>query len=371
MTDDHELDSRIERALHARAGDAPTSGDLAGRLASTARGRVHRRRNRRIGAAAAIAVVATLGGVWSAIGGPESFTASNDSASGGSAERQPEPIAPTAGKDSGGSGWRWESYGGVQLQVPAGWGYGVTRAPWCSAGAARQADGEVGRPGSIGYVKCPDPVPATRRGQHVWFSRDESVRTSEGIRDLGAGWSLTVRTVGEIQIEVQTHDPAVRDQILASIREVTTDLNRCPVTHRISTAQPVQPSQGLPWDDSVNGVSICGYVGDQQPGPGLTGSRRLEGAAAQQLLDAIRAAPPGGGPDDPGQREFAGGGTVLRFDTADGVREVFVRYDSGAHNGFDNGTSERRLTRDALTFLTGPLLVTAGPRETLILMPRR
>lgn len=370
MTDDRELDQRIERALHARAGDAPTSGDLAGNLASTARGRVHRRRNRRIGAAAAIAVVATLGGVWSAIGGPESFTGSNDSASGGSAERQPIPVAPTAGKDSAGSGWRWESYGGVVVQVPAGWGYGVTRAPWCSAAAARQTDGEVGRPGSIGYVKCPDPIPANRRGQHVWFSRDESVRTSGETRDLGAGWSLTVRVVGEIQVEVQTSDPAVRDHILGSIREVTTDLNQCPVTHRISTAQPVRPSQGMPWNGVVAGVSICSYVGDQQPGPGLTGSRRLEGAAAQQLLGRIHGQP-GGGPDDPGEQEFLGGGTVLRFDTAAGVYEVFVRYDSGSHNGFDNGTTERRLTREALTFMTGPLLVTAGPRETLILMPRR
>jgi hypothetical protein len=376
MTDDRELDQRIERALHARAGDAPTSDDLPWSLASTARKRVHQRRTRRIGAAAALAVVATFGGIWTAIGGPESFNASQpESASGGAGTTNDHPAAQPDSSDNSGrresAGWRWESYGGVELQVPAAWTYGVSNAPWCGGPNGRQPDGEVGRGAPQDLRGCASPIPAERRGQHVWFSRDEGTPQPVAGEQLGGGWVKDVHTAGGVTIEVQTRDPALRDRILGSIREVSVDQNRCPVTHPISTAQPVQPQQGLPWDAAVTGVSICGYLGDQHPGPGLTGSKRLAGPAAQRVLDAIRAAPSGGGPDDPDTDEpFLGGGTVLRFDTADGVREVYVRYASGQHNGFDNGTSERRLTRESLTFMTGPLRVTVGPPVTVTLMPR-
>ena len=271
------------------------------------------------------------------------------------------------------SGWRWESYGGVEVQVPSTWTYGISDAPWCIAGPGegRQADdGEVGRPGPVRSILCTGGPPADQRGQHVWLSsadarRDENVRP--GTYQLGGGWVRDVVERAGTRVDVQTRDPELRAGILASVREVQADVHRCPADHPISAPRWVRPEHGARWNETVTGVSICRY------GQALFGSRRLDGAAAQRVLDAIEAARTGGSDERSAANPAStlAGGTVLRFDTAGGVREVFVRYDFGQYHGFDNGDAVRRLTRSALTFMSGPLVVNAGPGSTVELLPRR
>src|SRR5689334_6409256 len=64
------------------------------------------------------------------------------------------------------AGWRWESYGGVEVGVPGdwGWGNGSQRLyQWCAGARHHVAAPMVGRPGVSTLVGCPGgkPDPAT------------------------------------------------------------------------------------------------------------------------------------------------------------------------------------------------------------------
>jgi hypothetical protein len=273
-------------------------------------------------------------------------------------------------------GWRWESYGGVQVSVPVGWNhYGTADSAWC-VGDRGQAAGEIGRPGPILMIKCPDRIPLGKLGEHLWLS-SSTERAARRSEQLGDGWVRDLVIVGNVSIEVQTHGhPGVRRHILDSVREVGTDANGCSVTHAVSEPGLVRPQDGLDWATPVTGLSACRYEIqlDKRPVPGLVASVRYDAGAAAAILAAIRRAPAGAGPDDPGSTtpEFRYGmeATVLRFDTADGVREIFVRYGGSELNGFDNGAGRRQLTIESVAFMTGPLTQFSGTAPTAQLFPR-
>jgi hypothetical protein len=371
---DEDLDTRIEEAFRVLADDAPRA--RAGDLVWTARRRLRRRRQAVIGTAAVAVAAVALGGSWSAIG--NFSTESNSTASGGSAgsaaegKTVPEPREQSDLGTGSAPGWRWESFGGVEISVPATWSYGISNAPWCVAGEPGQPDGEVGRPGPLQRILCNDPVPVNKLGQHVWFSRDAGAKPVVG-RQLGDGWVLDVVVVrAGVSIAVQTHaNPALRKTILASVRQVATDLNGCPATQPVNSTGWVRPTQGLDWSSAVTALSICRY--DTRTADwSLIASAGKDQAGANRVLESIRSAPAGGGPDDAKSLPDLGSElTVLRFRTAGGVREVYLRYDGYRHNGFDNGTEMRRLTRRSGAFMTGPLVIYGGPQVTVSLLPRR
>lgn len=379
-------DERIGRALQARADGAPRAEDLGWDLAATARRRVRRRRHATMTAAATLVAVVGFGGFWS-LAGPDVFpaaTSGNDSAGNGEAASAPETnLPPTVAKpqDRGGTteattGWRWESYGGVEVSVPANWSYGISDAPWCLNDRG-QINGEVGRPGVVRSIKCPDIVPIYHLGEHVWLSGTEEGRPKgrPATEDLGEGWIRDTILVGGVRIEVQTHaNPGVRDRILKSVREVSTeDSNGCPVRHPITREQQrydVPAGQGLPWDAVVTGLSACRYqIRSGDPNPPLVGSLRFPEARAKEVLAAIRELPganpavrlPKCMPDLAPPAEAI----VLLFDTADGRREIRVGYDGCASAGFFNGTGSRGLYAEALKlFAIGPVRPTSGTHLT-------
>lgn len=84
-----------------------------------------------------------------------------------------------------GRGWRWESYAGVQLTVPASWTWGVTGSPWCTS--RRPQLPTVGRPGPVWAVRCATiEPPVALRAAHAWL---QPAREPTGVsRDMGAGW---------------------------------------------------------------------------------------------------------------------------------------------------------------------------------------
>jgi hypothetical protein len=270
------------------------------------------------------------------------------------------------------AGWRWESFGGVEISVPATWSYGISNAPWCVSGEPGQPDGEVGRPGPLLHILCNDPAPLNKLGQHVWFSRNAGAKPVVG-QQLGDGWVRDVVVAGGgVSIEVQTHaSPALRNTILASVRHVVTDVNGCPATHAVNSTGWVRPTPGLDLASAVTGLSICRY--DTRTADwSLIASVGKDRAGANRVLGFIRSAPARGGPDDLNSLADLGEElTVLRFQTANGVREVYVRYAGYRHNGFDTGTQVRRLTRESVSFMTGPLVVNGGPQVTLDMFPRR
>ncbi len=288
--------------------------------------------------------------------------------------RSGEPVETTEPVETLPAGWRWVSFGGVEVGVPGDWGWGVggqRLSQWCIATPRDRAQPIVGRPGPVTAVGCPvvhdGPDPGTlleNSGEVVSldWTLDEPTSTHEGDR--------TTVVLGGVTVVVQA--PAeLREQIVATVRAVDSqrDAYGCPPSDPVWTdpGRRPDPAVDVTTLTGVRAVSVCRYVvgdpaarvpGDRRP---LLSSLRLTGAAAQDVVAAIAAAPPGGGPDNPGDctpdYSYGDDVMVLRIASDAGESTVHVRYSGCDHNGFDDGVTVRRLTREAMQ----PLL--AGPNR--------
>jgi hypothetical protein len=281
-----------------------------------------------------------------------------------------QPSEP--GRQPAAAGWRWESYGGVEVQVPDDWDYGTTGAPSCleTAETAQRSRGYVGRPGPVPAIACPDPVPALeKRRAYLWFDSD----AGDGVTAYDAGWVEQSRVVGDLALTVFTDDPALRTRILDSARRAPSD-ESCPVEHAVTSGPDARPDPGpggLAALGPAESITLCRYALRDVGRPTLRGSDRsaaanpvlsageLVGEQARAVVRAILEAPEGEGPNDPENclPEYAYGNEVLLLRVSDGARtqEVFVRYSGCVGHGIDDGHTHRRLTSDALTpLLSGP-----------------
>ncbi len=231
---------------------------------------------------AALLVVALVGAI--------AFAGHTSRTRGGRIDGGPEPVPPD---------WRYESYAGVQIQVPPTWGWGGAPARdarfaghlgGCGTSRARvgqgadSADGSagtpfVGRPSTLVGPCLPWGSPGILPSSDaVWFASPLPV----GLRHLGSVEAET-RTVGAQAITVLSHDRALRERILATARQVTVDGNGCPtapVTH--STVGPRRL-------DPVS-LSVCVYT--QDPGGStLLYSERLPQLSALGYQRAVQQAP--------------------------------------------------------------------------------
>jgi hypothetical protein len=259
------------------------------------------------------------------------------------------------------AGWRWESYGGVEVGVPGDWGWdnGTQRLhQWCIVKEAHKVKPVVGRPGHSTLVGCPDgDTVLANTGTVVAFTR-----TKEADGSAQRGDRTTVRLDG-VEVVVQAA-AELRPRIAETIRRVKIDSNGCAATHAISAApqwRPGTPANVAALPD-VAGASVCKYqLGDTFAGaqPRLISSTRLDGAAAAAAIRGVAAAPVGGGPDDPAScaAEWAYGheALVVRIRSALGPADLVIRYSGCDHNGFDDGLAVRSLTAGALApFIAGP-----------------
>ena len=273
-------------------------------------------------------------------------------------------------------GWRWESFGGVQVGVPGDWGWGVggqRLSQWCIATPADRAQPIVGRPGPVTAVACPAgeagaPDPGTlleNTGEVVsleWAVDGEPGPVREGDR--------TTVVLGGVRVVVQA-PTGLRERITATLHEVEgpRDVYGCPTTDPVWTdpGRRPDPAVDVATLDGVSAVSVCRYAvgdpaarvpGDREP---LVSSLRLTGAAARDVVAAIAAAPPGGGPDNPDDcmaaYSYGDDLMVLHVTSEAGESTVHVRYSGCDHNGFDDGVTVRRLSREVMQ----PLL--AGPNR--------
>lgn len=314
--------------------------------------------------AAALAVTALVTGC----GGPRAIPD-------GDGSRTPVPAArPVARPDP--AVWRWESYRGIEVQVPAGWtAYGVSGRQWCapdrSGRKSGQADGEVGRPGLLRAFACiPGRPPEAMLGRHVWFGEafagDEAAEGRPFSERLGGGWVRDVVVSAGVRIEVQTRDPAVRRQILGSVRRIAVDANGCPVRHRITGHPEYDASGGLPFGTPVAGLAVCRYDLTGRQAAALLGSAAKPKVVAERVLAAIERLPSGSNPELPvfrcrQEQARPDEAIVLQFATADGVREIWVGYDGCGGSGFFNGRELRGLYPAPLKlFATGAVSPVSG-----------
>ncbi len=289
-------------------------------------------------------------------------------ASAGSAAAQ-DPDLP--------AGWRWESYGGVEVGVPGDWGWdnGTQRlTQWCVATKDAIAKPIVGRPGAATLVGCPGPAePGRDTGTLVAFDR-----TAEGPGTRPDGDQTEVRLDG-VLVTVIAQDE-LRQRIVETIRRVEdVDSYGCPTTHPISDRPQLRPARPVEVTSltDVSAVSVCRFGLAEDPAPRLISSLRLDGSAAERAIREIAKAPPGGGPDNPNDcmpsHSYGDDIVVLLVRSAAGSSEIVFRYSGCDHNGFDDGVTVRSLTAAAVApFLTGPNLLfsfSGGPEKLSILRP--
>lgn len=279
---------------------------------------------------------------------------------------QHEPELPT--------GWRWESFRGVEVGVPADWGYdnGSQRTgQWCVDSAGDSSTPVVGRPGPATLVGCwskgpnaPDPGSLVDNGGTLVAFGEAPPRGGARVTE---GDRTTVSIAG-VTVMVQARQ-ALRERILDTIHTVDADFNGCPVDHPISGTPAARPSPAVDVTSlsGVTAIVACKYAistpaTGQASGPSLLSSLKLTDEAARDVLDAIAAAPPGGGPNAPrscaAEISYGDDIMVLMIDSDQGQVQIYMRYSGCDHNGFDDGVIERRLTAAAASPLVeGPNLI--------------
>ncbi|MCW2750082.1 MAG: hypothetical protein JWR83_1192 [Aeromicrobium sp.] len=268
-----------------------------------------------------------------------------------------DPASPTSVALP--AGWRWESYRGVEVGVPNDWGWGVGGQridQWCTN--PKNPKSIVGRSGPSTAVGCslgnpvqtPDPQTLIKNtGSVVAF---ESTTFSDGADNpIVHGGDRTLVTIGKVVVVIQAPE-AMRTKIAATVHRVTVDHAGCPV----SDPAGAHPSKRPPPTDvtklrGVTAVSVCKYSGL------LVSSLRYNGEPAARIIRQIAAAPKGGGPNHPSECVDGYGDSiiVLRVTSSTGESQIYARFSNCVHNGFDDGTTVRALTRDPMqALLKGP-----------------
>jgi hypothetical protein len=168
--------------------------------------------------------------------------------------------------------WRYESYDGVQVQVPDTWGWGASPIRASSfeshghlgacgtSSASVTSSAAAGKAASVGFVGRPAMVSvrcmswgadgSVPPGDAVWFDSPYPV----GEKALGSTVAET-RVVGAQHVTVFSPQPGLRRQILGTATEVDVDGNGCPTR---AVAAPVAGPRGLTPDS----LSVCVYSQD-------------------------------------------------------------------------------------------------------------
>jgi hypothetical protein len=193
--------------------------------------------------------------------------------------------------------WRTESYGAVQVQVPATWGWGAApfrsdifgkgllggcgsdraavRSPSDPASYVSSATPFVGRPAQLSYQCAPwgsdGVVPRT---DAVWLGSTlpAGVRTVHGV-------AAETRVVGGQHVTVFSDTSSLRRQILGTARAVDVDGNGCP------TLPVLQPDAG-PRTLTPASLSVCVYSQDTGTAV-LEWSGRIDRSGARSYDSAL------------------------------------------------------------------------------------
>jgi DNA-directed RNA polymerase specialized sigma24 family protein len=341
----------VRQALHEYAELAPPSYTPAGR--AVLRAQRTRRRRRVLGAVAAAAVAVPA--VWVGLGGDVP------------PDRPRRPVAAGLQPPPDLSGWRWESWGGVQVRVPGGWGHGDL-TQWC---VTRGPDGPaVDRPElDSTHAVCSlrgDGRPTYTGGLLLRRTEDDP-RLSRA--DVAPYATARIHTVGGVTLTVVDVDPLVGSTILASAEVVgRRDFNGC-APHRPPgpAGSTVAARNAVPVAriGDVTQVSVCRYGLAGWSRPTLISSHRLGGAAADAALAALRAAPPRPPSRAPGRcRGAATELAVLELWRGRHASPVLVRYDGCRGHGVDDGHTTRALTQAVLE----PILVPPWTGELTVAM---
>jgi hypothetical protein len=340
----------ISQSLESHAADAPSDDTLLSG--------VHTRLRRRRLARTTGAVVLACAAVATAVTGAHALTD----------EVSPAP-APSVAQPP--PGWHWESYSNIQVQVPDSWRDGGGSYLWaCSK--MKPAGPVISRPSllPVPTMRCGVEAPALAlRVPHLFFD----LHPRAGIFPLDHGWTEETRVIDGLGLSVFSDDDAVRRRILDSATLINgTDVNGCAPSHRLALRSDLRPTSGsgLSSVGAIESVQICAYQTGAEPSrPPLISALASSGDRARAVGEAILAAPEvdrtgptSGDLRTTGNCQFQDlEMLVLTVHGRQGDQEVVVRYTECSGNGFDDGSTVRRLTKAALQ----PLLTAVGRPEAM------
>jgi hypothetical protein len=204
MSVDTTLEDAFRAGLQRRADDVDTAVDLLGPARSAARGR---RRRTWVAGSAGLAAAALVGAVV-----VQDVGTDNGEDTGTTVADGPSTPLPTE--------WRTEAWHGLQVEVPADWGWGA--APVDTLGDSIRCGGPydgtsyVGRP-----VSATDVCSMTKHDEttspYVWLGAD----LAPGTEDLENGFVQTTVEVDGTTLTVAADDPRLTQRILDSAAPVT------------------------------------------------------------------------------------------------------------------------------------------------------
>ncbi|MFB9311752.1 hypothetical protein [Nocardioides plantarum] len=211
--DDDELEQVVRTDLAKQAARAQVDTLVVSR----ARGQARRRRTTRVSVLGAAAAVVAVAGVLVAVVDRDETRppSATDSAATDPTQSPPAPADsaatdPTQSPPAPLTGpVRTEYWRGVQVDVPADWGYGNPVA----CGDAPVGESYVGRPittTDVCGVFDPDTTPTA---PYLWFDVPD---VAVGTVDLGGGWERTTIEQAGVRVSVAAHDPGLAASILGT-----------------------------------------------------------------------------------------------------------------------------------------------------------
>jgi len=273
-----DLEQRLTDALIEGGQGAPSATGLA----SAARARARRKRRARIAGGAALVALA--------IGVPGAVVAlSGDDAPGrsvGPADRG-ETAVDGKGDDGGDaqvdvpsleSGYHWESWHGVSIQVPDSWTYG-SLSDWCADGGDPETP-RIQRPGTVSELVMCDPSMSYGLSFQEIDNHDDFEWPV--VHQSGDGWPKENvsggRGIGGVLVTVTTRTSAEASYILYSMHAIpaTGDANGCQYRLR---PDEISPPEGA--------LSVCRYDEQGQ----LEQSEALVGEDAGDAVRVLQDAP--------------------------------------------------------------------------------
>jgi DNA-directed RNA polymerase specialized sigma24 family protein len=254
--------------------------------------------------------------------------------------------------------WRWESYGGIEVQVPATWGHGDL-TQWCgdSPPDERVTGPSVDRP--VLDPVGPEPVvcsvssgTGTRGVPRPTFTSGLIMRppwapARLGRADVAAQAQIHTRWIGGVELTVvdQRLEMARRILLSATIIEET-DVNICEPTARVPRLGRYLSMRQAGVDTMVEAeaVSICRYQIGGWEEPTLYSSTRVGRAGAAELLRLIQ----GARSIEPPSAEWPAGCTpsdaiLLRVWQVGQPTNVWMHHTACDVQGLDDGARVREL----------------------------
>lgn len=331
--DEDELEQAMRDGLQRRVAEADVAerpGPLVARAREAARSG---RRTRTWVAGLAAASVAAAAVVGAQVArddepAPQVSDGSTSPSPSVSATPAPEPVGNT----------RTEYYRGVQVDVPADWGWGSSPV---LCGVTPIGEPYVGRPIPATDACGPAVFDAVPTAPYVWLGAD----VATGSVDLGEGWIQETVAVDGTTVTVATQEARQRNAILGSA--ATQDL--CPAV-LVGTPGPT-------YENTVEGLGafvdaeVCAY---RRGGPAnleLVYAAKLTGGEAETTFVAVADAAPIEGDLDCGNDEVVT--VAARYRDDFGPPEVLLNRSAvfvfGGCGVIDRGAFDQEVTTHRVT----------------------